>query len=70
MGNFEAQARSYAASSLKYYVALEKAKKLLEVAKCPNAHCVDGVVQEGFPDECVFECQFCAERKVLLADRI
>jgi hypothetical protein len=40
---------------------------LLRLAKCPNAHCVDGMVQEGFPDECVFECQWCAERKDLLA---
>ena len=47
-------------------LALAHAKELLKVAKCPNAHCVDGVVQEGFPDDYEFQqCQFCAERKVL-----
>ncbi len=43
------------------------AQELLRVAKCPNAHCVDGVCQEGFADDYeVFECQFCHDRKDLL----
>lgn len=43
------------------------AQELLRVAKCPNAHCVDGVCQEGFADDYeVFECQFCHDRKELL----
>jgi hypothetical protein len=43
------------------------AKELLRVAKCPNAHCVDGTVQEGFGDDYeVFECQFCHDRKAVL----
>jgi len=46
----------------KFNLALE----LLKVAKCPNAHCVDGVCQEGFDELEVFECQFCHERKELL----
>jgi hypothetical protein len=47
---------------------LAKAKELLAVAKCPNAHCRDGVIQEGYGDGYeVFECQFCHERKELLA---
>lgn len=49
-------------------LALAHALELLRVAKCPNAHCVDGVCQEGFPDDYeVFECQFCADRKLMLA---
>ena len=48
-------------------IALEGAKQLLRVAKCPNAHCVDGVIQEGFPDDYeVFQCQWCDERKKLV----
>jgi hypothetical protein len=40
---------------------------LLKVAKCPNEHCVDGTIQEGFGDGYeVFECQFCHERKAFL----
>lgn len=47
---------------------LQKAIELLIVAKCPNAHCVDGVIQEGFADDYeVFQCQFCVEREALLA---
>jgi hypothetical protein len=43
------------------------AKELLRVAKCPNAHCVDGTIQEGFGDAYeVFECQFCHDRKAVL----
>ena len=42
-------------------------RNLLNVAKCPNAHCVDGTIQEGFADDYeVFECQFCHDRKELL----
>jgi len=42
-------------------------KELLRVAKCPNAHCVDGVCQEGFADDYeVFQCQFCADRELML----
>jgi len=60
-------AAGFAESSRKHYLDLQKAKTLLKVAKCPNAHCVDGVCQEGFADDYeVFECQFCAERKELL----
>lgn len=48
-------------------VALTEACKLLELARCPNAHCVDGVIQEGFPDDYeVFQCQWCDERKKLV----
>ena len=51
-------------------LALAHANELLRVAKCPNAHCVDGVIQEGFPDDYdVFQCQWCADRKLLLAER-
>ncbi len=47
-------------------VRLAHAKALLTAAKCPNAHCVDGVCQEGFPDDYrVFQCQWCAEVKEL-----
>ena len=43
------------------------AQELLRVAKCPNAHCVDGTCQVGFEDDYeVFECQFCHDRKELL----
>ncbi len=49
-------------------LALAHAKELLKVAKCPNAHCVDGVIQEGFPDDYeVFQCQWCDERQKLIA---
>ena len=49
--------------------AVKPLKELLRVAKCPNAHCVDGVIQEGFPDDYqVFQCQWCAERDALLAE--
>jgi len=56
---------------------LQKAIELLIVAKCPNAHCVDGVIQEGFADDDAIpylrpislrsKCQFCVEREALLA---
>lgn len=43
------------------------AQELLRVAKCPNAHCVDGTCQRGFDDDYeVFQCQFCHDRKELL----
>lgn len=43
------------------------ALELLRVAKCPNAHCVDGTIQEGYGDGYeVFQCQFCHDRKELL----
>jgi len=46
---------------------LSLAQELLRVAKCPNAHCVDGTCQEGFADDYeVFECQFCHDRKAFL----
>ena len=49
--------------------ALTEACKLLGVAKCPNAHCVDGVIQEGFPDDYeVFQCQWCDEKNKLVAE--
>ena len=49
-------------------IALEGAKQLLRAAKCPNAHCVDGVIQEGYGDGYeTFECQFCHDRNNLLA---
>ena len=60
-------AAGFAELSQKYYLELQKALKLLKVAKCPNAHCVDGTCQRGFDDDYeVFECQFCHERKALL----
>jgi len=41
--------------------------ELLRVAKCPNAHCVDGVISEGYADDHEhFQCQWCAERKEAL----
>ena len=44
------------------------AQELLIVAKCPNAHCVDGTIQEGFGDAYdTFECQFCGDRRTTLA---
>ncbi len=47
--------------------ALTDACKLLGAAKCPNAHCVDGVIQEGFSDDYeVFQCQWCCERKEMV----
>lgn len=50
--------------------AVQAMKELLKVAKCPNAHCVEGVIQAGFPDDYeVFQCQFCTERKELLAEQ-
>lgn len=49
-------------------IALEGAKQLLRVAKCPNAHCVDGVISEGYADEAEhFQCQWCDERNKLIA---
>ena len=47
---------------------IDKTKELLRVAKCPNAHCVDGVISEGFAQDYEhFQCQWCAEREVALA---
>lgn len=44
------------------------ALELLIVARCPNEHCVDGAIQQGFGDAYeVFECQFCHDRKTALA---
>ena len=44
------------------------AQELLIVAKCPNEHCVDGTIQDGFGDAYeTFECQFCHDRKTVLA---
>ena len=41
--------------------------ELLRVAKCPNAHCVDGVISEGFAQDYEhFQCQWCFERKEAL----
>lgn len=51
-------------------LALAHAKELLKVAKCPNAHCVDGVISEGYADEHDhFQCQFCYERELMLKPR-
>ncbi len=48
-------------------LGLSHAIELLIVAKCPNAHCVDGTIQEGFGDAYeVFECQFCHDRKAVI----
>ena len=44
--------------------------ELLRVAKCPNAHCVDGVISEGFAQDYEhFQCQFCHERELALNPR-
>jgi hypothetical protein len=48
--------------------ALSDACDLLNAARCPNAHCVNGVIQEGFPVDEVFPCQFCAERQKIVAE--
>ncbi len=42
---------------------LKQALMLLSLARCPNAHCVDGVIQEGFDE--VFQCQWCDEKRQL-----
>ena len=48
-------------------LGLSHAIELLIVAKCPNAHCVDGTIQEGFGDAYeTFECQFCHDRKAVI----
>lgn len=48
-------------------VALTEACELLKIAKCPNAHCVDGVIAIGYAQDYVHEqCQWCDERKKLL----
>lgn len=46
---------------------LKQALLLLSMAKCPNAHCVDGVIQEGFDE--VFQCQWCDEKRQLAEGR-
>lgn len=61
-------AAGFAESSQKYYLALEKAKRLLSAVECPNTGCVDGAIanwrNEG---EIEYEqCQWCAERKEIL----
>lgn len=49
-------------------LALSHAIELLIVARCPNEHCVDGTIQEGYGDAYeTFQCQFCADRKIVLA---
>lgn len=48
-------------------LALSHAIELLIVARCPNEHCVDGTIQEGYGDAYeTFQCQFCADRKIVL----
>lgn len=49
---------------------LKQALMLLSLARCPNAHCVDGVIQEGFADDYeVFQCQWCDEKRQLAEGR-
>lgn len=67
MGDFETCDTGTMHELTEVRVALIEACKLLELARCPNAHCVDGVIQEGFPDDYeVFQCQWCDERKKLV----
>lgn len=55
---------------------MDKMRELLEVAKCPNDECEDGVVPHcsGVDDDgqCILEpqqCQWCAERQAALASK-
>ena len=64
MADFEVASTGAQKMHTETELALAHAKELLKVAKCPNAHCVDGVCQVGFAtDYEVFQCQWCAEVK-------
>ena len=55
----------------KYFAAdtVQVSRKFLEVARCPNIHCTDGAIphQIGDGEWGIQQCQWCDERKALLA---
>lgn len=66
MGDFEVANTGAQKKYTETELALAHAKELLKVAKCPNAHCVDGVISEGYAQDYEhFQCQWCYERKEL-----
>lgn len=46
---------------------IEQLEALLRHARCPNKDCIDGAYPFG-PDRELHECEWCDERKALLAE--